>query len=121
MIFTSWPIHHIISNDTIIITITNINILIFTITDTTIINNIIYLLLLLLILYSSLLLSESVLDSPLFTSVTTVFTLLLGIGQYLLITKKKKKIKKINFYKWYKKKKKKKIKKINFHKGYQYP
>jgi len=41
MMFTNWPIHYTISNDTIIFTITISNISIFTIKTTTIINNII--------------------------------------------------------------------------------
>jgi len=48
---------------------------------------ILFLLLLLLILYSSLLLSESVLDSMLIISVITVFILLFDIGHYLEIIK----------------------------------
>jgi len=68
-------INYIISNDTIIFIII-IFIFLFSLS---------ILLLLLIILYTSLLLSESVLDS---ISVTTVFTLLFDIGQYLVITKK---------------------------------
>ena len=51
------------------------------------------------ILTQKLLLSELVLDSILFISVTTMFTLLFDIGQYLLITKLQ----------------------TNFHKEFQYP
>jgi len=53
-------------------------------------------LLLLLILYTSLLQSESILDSIVFISIIIEFTLLFNIGQYLIIKKKKKK-KKISY------------------------